>query len=294
MYRIFSVFTEPYPLEDDHKKQLLVNVLVSGFVVLFLAIFQPFGLSEINWPWYKILPVYLGYGIITFLIILITEKLIKPAFPMFFDEQDWNVGKNIIWLVFTIMLIGLGNLFYSSLLGFTGISGSTLLSFQLYTIGIAIFPVTVITLLKRIQFLNRNLKEVKKINEDLLKPIQQTSEEQPITFVSENGKETIRLTPDQFLFAESADNYSDIVYTENSIVRRAMLRSSLRRFEEQNTNAYIYKVHRSYLVNLRKISRVEGNSQGYRLFFENIDESVPVARRCSLHVKHLIAQIHGQ
>ncbi|MBL0341010.1 MAG: LytTR family transcriptional regulator DNA-binding domain-containing protein [Bacteroidetes bacterium] len=94
------------------------------------------------------------------------------------------------------------------------------------------------------------------------------------------------------MFAESADNYTDIVYIENGIIKRALIRSTLKRIEDMNTAPYIIRVHRAFLVNLRKVKEAVGNSQGFRLVFDNIDETVPVARRSSSQVKDLLAQIH--
>lgn len=293
MRNLFGVFSDPYPLEEDHKKQLTTSLLVSVFVVGFLILFRPFGLSEITWPWAKQVPVFIGYGAVTFLVLLLADRVIRPAFPTIFDDRDWTVGKNIIWALITIVLIGLGNLFYSSFLGFTGISGTMLLIFQLYTLLVALFPVTILTLLTRIKLLRRNLDEVRQINEELTKPILPATHQSFLVFSSENGKDEVRLSPEKFLYAESADNYTDIVYIENKIVKRELLRSSLKRLEDMNTVDFILRVHRTYLVNLRNVKSVTGNSQGYRLHFGENIESVPVARRSSSLVRELLARIHG-
>lgn len=293
-HKFTQIFSDPYPLEDDRNRHLRTGLMISLFVVCFLTIFRPFGLSELNWPWYKVIPVFIGYGAVTFLVILIADFVIIPAFPNIFDDREWTVGKNIIWSVITIVLIGLGNLFYSSFLGFTGISGTMLLTFQLYTILVAIFPVTILTLLTRIRLLHKNLKVVDAINQDLEAPLVGPFDNGQLIFSSENGKDELLLTPDQFLFAESADNYSDIIYVENNIVRRALLRSSLKRLEEMNTSEFVVRVHRAFLVNVRNVKNVSGSSQGYRLIFDHVEESVPVSRRAASTVKALLSRIHGR
>ena len=293
MNKITRIFSEPYPLEDDPKTQLIYSVGISVFVVAFLLVFQPFGLSGVNLPLVKLFAVYVGYGLVTLIVTLLCDRLIRPAFPKFFNEVEWTVSKNIIWLVIVIMLIGLGNLFYSNILGFTGISGSTLLTFQVYTMTVAVIPVTILTLIRTITLLKLNLNRAKAINENLSKPLSEASPESLLVFNSENLKDEIKLSANQFLFAESSDNYTDIVYIENGIVKRALIRSSLKRIEDMNTSAFIIRTHRAYLVNLRKVKKVEGNSQGYRLVFENVDETVPVARRSSSLVKDLLSRIHS-
>lgn len=294
MKKIVRIFTQPYPLEEDPKTQLFSSLAISLFVVVFLIIFQPFGLDSVKLPLVKMFAVYVGYGLVTFVISFLCDRLIKPAFPMFFNEGEWTVLKNIIWILIVVMLIGLGNLFYSNILGFAGISGSTLLTFQLYTILIGIFPVTVITLIRTIALLKINLKEAKRINLNLSNPLSGPIPEAPLVFNSENLKDEIRLTPNQFLFAESTENYTDIVYVENGIIKRALIRSTLKRIEDMNTALFIVRTHRAFLVNLRKVKQVEGNSQGYRLIFDNIDETVPVARRTAGQVKSLLTKLHKQ
>ncbi len=293
MHTIFIVFNESFPLEENRRVMFLQSLIISAVVVVILFLFQPFGLSELTLPLEKMVPVYIGYGLVTMLSIFVADRIVRPAFPSFFDDQQWTVIKHIGWTVFTIMLVGLGNLFYSRLLGFTGISGTSLLTFQLYTFAVSIFPVTLVTLLRRIRLLSKNLKVVNLINQSLVKPVIETATDSTLVFNSDNGKDSIKLQADQFLYAESSDNYTDIVYIENAIVRRALIRSSLKRIEEMNAANYVIRVHRAFLVNMRKVKKVTGNSQGYRLMFENLDETIPVARRVSTQVRDLLAHIHG-
>jgi DNA-binding LytR/AlgR family response regulator len=39
-----------------------------------------------------------------------------------------------------------------------------------------------------------------------------------------------------------------------------------------------FRCHRAYIVNLDKVQHVEGNAQGYRLRFPDVEEPVPVSR----------------
>jgi DNA-binding LytR/AlgR family response regulator len=48
---------------------------------------------------------------------------------------------------------------------------------------------------------------------------------------------------------------------------------------------FIFKCHRSFIVNLNYIERVEGNMQGYRLFIDNINFPIPVS-------KNLVNKLH--
>jgi hypothetical protein len=267
--------------------------MIGLFVALFLFFIKPFGLANIELPAIEWILVMAGYGLVTFLIALFSDRVVKVAFPQFFDEQVWTVGKQIIWVVFVVLLIGIGNLFYSNLLGFVGISGTSFLIFQAYTIIVAFFPVVVMTLLNRVRLLRTNLEAVSKINASLEGPINAEKPYATLIFSSDSGKDELRLDCDQFLYAESADNYSDVVFVVNNIVRRELIRSTLKRLESLNNVYYIVRPHRAYLVNLLKVSRVIGNSQGYRLAFKELEDSVPVARRSASQIREQLAALHS-
>ena len=51
---------------------------------------------------------------------------------------------------------------------------------------------------------------------------------------------------------------------------------------------FIVKCHRSYLVNINFIDRIEGNSQGYKLFVENLSSPIPVSKPSVSKLQELI------
>lgn len=293
MHYIFRIFLESFPLEDDKRVQFYQSVVITLAVVLAIFLFQPFGLANVSLPVIKLIPVYIGYAIATMIACLVNYRLIRPAFPSFFDDQHWTVIKHILWTVATITNIGLFNLFYSRILGFTGISGTSLLTFLTTIVAVSIIPVTIVTLIRRVGLYNKNRKIVKSINEILEQPIRDDGKDVMIVFNSDSGNESIRLQSDQFLYAESSDHYTDIVYVENMIVRRALIHTSLKKIEEGNKAEFVMRVHRAFLVNMFKVKAVTGNAQGFRLIFDNLDETIPVARKVAARVKEFLFYLHG-
>jgi|SRR5688572_4867834 len=294
MNKVFGIFLQPFPLEDNRRVQFFHSLIISIAVIIIVILWQPFGLNSLTLPMIKLIPVFAGFGIVTMLCCFLDYRLIRPAFPSFFDDQKWNVWKHIFWSILTIMLIGLGNLFYSRMLGNIGISGSSLVAFLFNIFLISVLPVTIITLLRYGWLYTRRRKEVKMVNEIVSSPITAPSQDSPLIFVSDNGKDAIKLLADHFLYAESADNYTDIVYIENGIVRRALIRSSLKKIEEMNTADFVIRVHRAFLVNMRQVKRINGNAQGFRLVFDHLDETIPVSRRTKSQVTDLLEQIHAR
>jgi len=99
-----------------------------------------------------------------------------------------------------------------------------------------------------------------------------------IIITSESEKETLEFFIDDLLYIESADNYSRIFYTKKSKESSIIIRSSLKRIETQANHVDLFRCHRAYIVNLKKIGSVKGNSQGYRLKVNDTEKEIPVSR----------------
>lgn len=70
---------------------------------------------------------------------------------------------------------------------------------------------------------------------------------------------------------------------------RKMLRATMKQAEEAVAACpFIIRCHRAFLVNARKVVKVDGNSQGYRLRLEGDGEEIPVSRAYAKEVKALI------
>ena len=68
-----------------------------------------------------------------------------------------------------------------------------------------------------------------------------------------------------------------------------MVRCSITAAEESvKEHKFIFKCHRSFIVNINYIERFEGNSQGYRLFFENVNFPIPVSKSSATKLQELI------
>ena len=94
-----------------------------------------------------------------------------------------------------------------------------------------------------------------------------------------------------FLYAEAEGNYIKVNYRSagsGKIVQK-LLRLTMKQAEEAMAACpFIIRCHRAFLVNVRQVVKVDGNSQGYRLRLEGCEEEVPVSRAYSKEVKRLI------
>ncbi|MCH5682870.1 LytTR family transcriptional regulator [Niabella sp. W65] len=65
----------------------------------------------------------------------------------------------------------------------------------------------------------------------------------------------------------------------NDQLQSTLLRNTLTNIADQVSDAaHIYRTHRSWLVNVQRVARVNGNAQGLKLSVELMDQQVPVSR----------------
>ena len=111
----------------------------------------------------------------------------------------------------------------------------------------------------------------------------------------------LELTEHKLLAVQALDNYVNVFWEEAGHLQTTMLRNTLTNIVEQlNAVSGIYRSHRGWLVNIRRVSGVEGNAQGLRLSVDLMQQQVPVSRgnitgyrRLAEYQTRMIAEIAG-
>ncbi len=280
---MFAWLAKPYPLPRTSAKAFLINAAISVFVAAFLIIFQPFGLSEYLLPGKNF--VLAGYGLVCFaatsccsILLLFLQNNAKL-------EQRWNIGFEIMWILFIIIAISFFNLVYSHFLRIVHFNLLSFAVYLVYTFAIGIFPVVLTISLKWQQLNFRTEKETNEINELITtkeKSIIKNNEsfdDKLILLKSESSNDILKINADDLLSIESMDNYSAVYFLKESKIQKTLLRGSLKFMESQLTDfSRILRCHRTFIVNLNNVESATGNAQGYKLKLKNSDLIIPVSR----------------
>lgn len=115
----------------------------------------------------------------------------------------------------------------------------------------------------------------------VLVPVTAEDAADPCLFISTQVKQDdFQLDIKDRLFAKADGNYIELIRVKDDRVITEVKRISLTQFEAQ-LSAYpdFFRCHRAYLVNMFKIEKVTGNSQGCLLSFRETDLKVPVSRK---------------
>lgn len=85
---------------------------------------------------------------------------------------------------------------------------------------------------------------------------------------------------EELLFVKADGNYIELTKSKNNQITKEVKRISLSQFESQIIDyPHFFRCHRTYLVNMFKIEKVTGNSQGYILSFNETATKIPVSRK---------------
>lgn len=278
---MLNIFNKSYPFNDDLKYNSKVIFFISIGVFAFLWLFQPFeiGFLPVRQKYY----LMLGFGFITFMTLSFYLLFIPSLFPKKFSSAVWSIKKEILWNSWILFTILVGYFFYTRWLG--------VMKFDFYTVIklvlTATLPISILIIVNHNRMLRSHLKLADELNKKLKE--HKLYQERIIHFVSDYQKDSLALKVSALIFIRSANNYIEVFWKEGDTIKNQMVRCSITSAEETvKEYKFIFKCHRSFLVNINCIERFEGNSQGYKLFFENISFSIPVSKNSAAKLKELI------
>lgn len=284
---MFSLLNKPYPATEPGKRSILFSIGVGIFVGAFLAIFQPFGTSEIEFD-FKILKL-LSFGIISGLVVVLFYHFIPLLGLEIMRDKHWTVWKELLYFLCMIVFLAVFNNLYSSYLRGTPFTWSDLLGMVSSTFMIAVVPGFFMVLLDYNHKLKKYVEEVQGFNFKQLEQKRIHNAVDVVQIPTDNLNDQIPMNPADFLFAEAEGNYLNVSYLKNDILHKKLFRITLKKFENQLTFENLIKCHRSFIVNLQHVENAKGNAQGYKLKMMGTDDIVPVSRKYVPFVKQYFA-----
>lgn len=278
---MLKFLNKPYPFNNDLKHNTKVIFFISVGVFVFLFLFQPLQINELaNRDKYFLV---FGLGVITFLSLSLNLLILPSLFPKILNGSAWNVKKEIFWDIWILFTVSFGYFLYYKALGIMEFGFSMIITLIL----IAIVPISVLIVLNRHRLLRSHLKSANELNVKLKE--YKSIPDRLVHFVSDYQKDNLSIKVSFILFVRSANNYIEVFWKEDQEVKNQMVRLSLTKAEEMLKDfKFIFKCHRSFMINVNHIDKIEGSTQGYRLYFEKVDFPVPVSKIYVHKLKELI------
>jgi hypothetical protein len=278
---MLDVFNKPYPFTDDLKHNTKIIFFTSIGVFTFLFLFQPFDIASL--PTKEKYYLLTGFAGITFLALSLNLLLIPSLFSKTFTSEGWNIKREILWNLWILFTILVGYFFFTNALGAMKFGFNMVIKLLLT----AVIPISVLIIVNHNKMLRTHLK----LADELSKKLKENKliQEKIIYFNSDYQKDSLAINVSLLLFIRSANNYIEVFWKEHETIRNQMVRCSMVYAEELlKEHKFIYKCHRSYIININFIDKIEGNSEGYRLFFENVNFPIPVSKNSVGRLRELI------
>ena len=279
---MLNFLNQPYPFSYQPSRRIKQILPIGLFVFTFLIFFKPFGLD--GDPGYIQTSAFISFsgGVIG----LLTTVVIPYFFPKYFNESNWTLKRNLTWngVIFfcfaTFMFLAF-NIY--AIYHFDAHGNFTLENYLwwLYLNLIFGFPMgIIINLVNQYYLLKKHLKTANNINSSI-----KTSTEQSTIGFAANLLEfeidrfkKVNIEPENLIYIEAFGNYINVIYADNDI-KKITVRETITNIEDKMEGVIIiYKPHRSYLVNLQKVEKITGDSQGLKLHLKSIDKVIPVSR----------------
>ncbi|MEG0851264.1 MAG: LytTR family DNA-binding domain-containing protein [Flavobacterium sp.] len=210
-------------LNTSIKHNLIVGLLIALWLFVFAFIIKPFDDGTINFrAWFLIsfgfsVTAFLCYGLLTIIQKSFYERITK-----------WNIGLEIASLIFfyLVYLFGVYAYYKSPILN-GGYSFSEFFSVIFIKVALILTPILILA--------RRYLIKLIPVKEDFL------------VIKGENKLDVLKIKKADLVCISNAQNYVEIFYTENGKLRSKLIRSSLRKVQDDFT--FLVQIHRSHLIN---------------------------------------------
>jgi hypothetical protein len=205
-------------------------------------------------------------------------RIIK-SIPYFKPINEWTFIKELLSLFF--ILLGSGIFLY--LMGFLMEEPSNRLNLATFVnsckIGflIGIIPLGFSTLVhyRHLFLTETSVEYTADANPD--HPSKKTGK---IQITSRLKKEELSFFPEELIYAESEGNYVAFYLSDGKRCRKELIRNSMNEIEQQLSSIdYFSRIHRAFIINVKKVKSRKGNTLGYRIRLHGTDEEIPVSRQ---------------
>ncbi len=229
-----------------------VLIAVASVTALFILLFQPFSIKHHGDLVYIV--AIAGYGFVGALALYINELISVRIVKV---TSSKNLHLITRFAVGSILVPAFIFLYKNILSGFKDFSfyGFSIVFYRTVLIATFIFPI--VYLIQK--------KKDNKIRKVVLE--------------SESKGEKIIVAPEEIVLLESASNYVFVYLLNNNNVQKRLIRNNLKKLEKEMAATSLFRVHRSYIVNMIHVIFYEKKGEVFNLHLSSTDQIIPVSRK---------------
>ena len=273
------------PFDSSSRVNRLMVWSVGLYAIFVLNFLEPFGITVGSFiPEYHLM--LSSYGLVSSLTVALVVYLIHPwAIRTWFDSKEPAINATL-WLAMLAFSVSLSNWLYSVVLQdlIRGWKNMYIVDSRFVVLMpkfLALYGLWAIFILANLFMVNRTRTEQASKHQEL---------EDTLTLYSENQSDKLKVSVLQLVCFKTCDNYLQVFYLDeaNSLKRR-MIRSSMKKIEDQLTGTQFYRCHQSHLVNLAYIKGLKKVKNSHFLEMAYMDFDVSVSRKHLKKIKSILA-----
>ncbi len=263
-------FLKPfYVWENTVKRKIGVIVLIELFSISFKYFYQP---ELIKLPFSAHSVFYIGHGMVNVLVLIVLLFVVPKLFNGYFKEDRRTIGREIVWIVSLFIMLTFSHAILIIIESNLTVSESIKQSLYI-NVKIGIFPVGILMVLASVRRMEIKLQEQELFNSQYL----DTSSQNRI--ITLNGEvETLKISLGELYFIKSSNNYSEIHYQKNNKLIKKILRVPISTIEKELNSEFVFRVHRSYIINFLNTKKVVGNANRCFVLLNKDELRIPVSR----------------
>lgn len=278
-----------YPQNYIIKNPLIGSLVFLGFCIFFVLVYKPLQVHESRFFSYDLTVAI--YCFIVAIPLFVLVRILK-SIKYFSNSHEWTVLKEVLSVILSLLGMGITVYFSGFLLeppfqrwNLPTFFDSLLSAFLIFAV-----PLSFFTLINYRYLLVSDI--IKKFNTETFVSSPGESEEL-IRIESQLKKEELAFYPGQLIYAESDGNYIVFYLNLENQVKKKIIRNSISNIEQQlSAIPFLFRTHRAYIVNIKKVSSQKGNTLGYRLKLAGIDIEVPVSRQKTRDFDQILKRYH--
>ena len=286
---IFKLFNKSYPQNYIIKNPFTGSLVFLLFCIFFVVIYQPLQVHESRFFSYNITVAI--YCLIVTIPLFGLVRILKNI-KYFSNPDEWTITKEILTVTLLLLCIGIIVYFSGFLLEppdhrwtLKTFFDSLISSFLIFAVPFCFFSLINYRYLLVSDF-------IKQYNTDTISS-EQGEIEELIRIESQLKKEELSFYPSQFIYAESDGNYTVFNLNLENQIKKKVIRNSISNIEYQLSGIpYLFRTHRAFIVNLKKVSSQKGNTLGYRLKLSCVESEIPVSRQKTRDFDHVLKRYH--
>jgi hypothetical protein len=288
--RIIKWLNIKYPQNYIIKNPFTGTLIIALFVFGFTVLYKPFNTHAARAFSYEATMAI--YSLLSGIFIFLSIKILKTV-KYFSNTKDWTIFKEFLSVFLVLFVLGIA----IYLLGFFIETSaqrwniSTFLNSFKGAFLTGIIPLFFFTAINYPYLFSESI-DLNIGNVAITGQENQPSEDL-IQISSQLKKEDLSFYPSQFLYAESDGNYVVFYLSINSLVKKEIIRNSINSIEKQLSGIpYFLRIHRAFIVNLKKVRSKQGNTLGYMIKLSETEIKIPVSRKNTKDFNKLSALYH--